>query len=801
MRYSWRWLSDFVELDGITPEQVADRFTLTVAELERIEKIGQGLRDILVGKIVSIAHHPNADRLLLIDVDIGGQIARGVSGAPNLFEGAVVPVALPGAKLPDGNVVRATDVRGVRSEVVVLSERELCLSDDHSGVMILPPDIKVGARLFEALPVEDTILEVDNKSITHRPDLWGHLGLAREIAAMTGRPLRPLDSSIPHCDDDLLNVSVENHLDCPRYMAMCFTGVRISPSPFWIRHRLRAAGLRPINNVVDLTNYLMLDLGNPLHAFDMRHIQERTIRVRRAAEGEAFRTLDGRDLRLTGNDLVISDAYRPVALAGVMGGENSEVLDDTTDVILEAATFNAGLIRRTAVRHGIRTDSSARFEKSLDPLLPPLAVAAFCRLLAEVSPGSRPASRVYDVARLDNRSLRIELDPSYVSKRLGLEVPKSRTKEVLVSLGFSVEEKSQGVFDVTVPSWRATRDVSIPEDLVEEVGRMVGYSYIQPTPPLAPVVLVPRQPIFELTTKLKKLLAGPCGMDEVMTYSFDSQSILKKIGYQPTEPLRVRNAISTDFTTMRVELAPNLLGVLERNALKIPNFAAFEIGRVFSSMRDHEGIPIQRQHLGMIAYERSAKNLDEIEALFRRVKGALEYVMDRMDFAGVSFVEGWADIEKPWMHRGALASMVISQDSIGYITRVHPATMKALDIKGAAIIAELDLHKLLSAERAVRRFVPLPRFPSIQADVSFVAPVNKCASDLDSLVRQEAGPLCVAVELISVYSGPPIPDGYRSLTFRMTFLAPDRTLQDSEVQAAVARVIATARERGINVRE
>ena len=340
MKFSWNWLSDYVDLAGIDPGAVADRFTLTVAELEGVEETGCGLKDVLVGRVAAVEPHPDADKLVVVEMDLGDRRVRGVSGAPNIRVGLVTPVALPGCRLPGGMEIKATDVRGVTSEVVVLSERETGLSDDHSGVIELPADTRLGESFPHVLPLEDVVFDVDNKSITHRPDLWGHHGVAREVAAMLRLPLKPLETEFPTIDADPLQVIVDDAADCPRYMAMCYSGVKVAPSPFWMGQRLRAVGMRPISNVVDVSNFVMLATGEPTHAFDMRQLNGDTIRVRRAGEGEPFRTLDGLDHELTGDDLLIADAERGGALAGVMGGENSEISDDTSDVVLECATFH-----------------------------------------------------------------------------------------------------------------------------------------------------------------------------------------------------------------------------------------------------------------------------------------------------------------------------------------------------------------------------------------------------------------------------------------------------------------------------
>jgi len=800
MKFSWNWLNDFVALDGVDPFEVADRFTLSVAELEGVERVGTGLDEIRTARIVGVSPHPTEPRWQVVGLDTGRGPVRCVSGAPNLEVGAVVPVALPGVRLPGGQTVEARVLGGVSSDAVVLSEAELGLSDDHSGVLLLPEDTPVGVRLPQAVPVEDVVFEVDNKAITHRPDLWGHHGIAREVAAMVARAMRPLEDEFPQGDGPPVPVVVDDPVDCPRYMAMGYAGVRVARSPFALARRLRLCGMRPISNVVDLTNYVMLATGEPVHAFDRRRIRGGMIRVRRARDGEGFRTLDGVDHVLCGEDLLIADAERGIALAGVMGGEESGIADDTTEVVLECATFHPGRIRKTAVRHGIRTESSARFEKSLDPTLPPRAMALFTRMLAQVSPGARPVTRVADAATFRRDLPRIALDPALVSRRLGVEVPRSRTVSILTSLGFSVREGSGGTLDVEVPSHRATRDVSIPEDLIEEVGRIVGYDRIPPKPPEVVEAHVPPNPMRALIREVRRLLVLGCGLDEVMTYSFPSESLLARIAVDPGPSLWLRNSLSADQVRLRTELAHNLLQAIERNASHTPAFGLFEVGRVFFPEPGPDGLPRQPQHVGIGLYDRGASAPEQATALLRRMKGILAYLLERLEVAGVALDTPLTAL-KPWMHPHRALAVLASGAPIGGLAAVHPRVLKALDCPGAAVLAEVDLEALLDRPREPRRFRAIPRFPSIQADLSFLVPLHGLVGDLIGLVRANAGPYLCAVDFVTEYRGAPIPADRRSVTLRLTFQAADRTLSDAEVQSAVAQVLQAARAQGVPIRD
>lgn len=799
MKFSWRWIGDHVDLAGIDPLWVADRFTMTVAELESVHPIGRDLEQVVIGKIKDLDRHPHADHLWVVMVDIGKKVVQVVSGAPNLRKGLFVPLALPGSTIPNKITVDAIELKGVTSEGVLLSEMEMGLSDDHSGVLELDDNLQAGCPFLEVYPIDDFIFEVDNKSITHRPDLWGHHGIAREISALVGRALGKLDDKCPQGDKDFLKVIVDDGHDCPRYMALGFENIKVGKAPFMIRHRLRAVGIRSISNVVDISNYVMLDVGEPIHAFDRRFISKDTIWVRRARDGESLRTLDGVDRVLTTEDLVICDAEKPIALAGVMGGENSEIKDDTTEVVLECATFHPGLVRRTALRHSLRTEASSRFEKSLDPNLPLKAATMFARMISCLIPGAKPSSILYDVKAFDPTPKHIILKPDYVSRRLGTEVPKEKTKQILVSLGFDVKEQGDA-FDVTVPSFRATRDISIPIDLVEEVGRIMGYDKCPPKAPLAPVVLVQRLPLKEMIRKTRRVLSLECGLDEVITYSFSSINLEDKINYHPEDPLYVKNPISVDAGRLRTELIPNLLGVMERNAEKINRFGIYEIGRVFSAKKDKEQIPIQPYHLGILLYNREAKAESQTTDLFRQLKGIIGHVSKSLMLPELQF-ERVVEANKPWIHPLRSAKIHVSTTEIGYISCIHPFVMYSLRLQGSGACLEISLETLKQLPTIPMKYKSISKFPCIEADLSFVIPQRNEVKDIEAIIRKNAGDYLAHLEFVTIYTGDPIPKGYKSVTYRMTFEAHDRTLSDAEVKSYVDKVIKAAKEVGISIRD
>ncbi len=606
MFVSWRWISQWVDTKGVEPLEFAQRFTCTVAEIDKVHQVGTGLRDVLVADVIAVAAHPASDKLHLATVDLGdkGQVTV-VCGAPDLAVGMRVPFVPPGVTLPSGIVVRLGEVRGVPSPGMLASEADLGLSDDHAGLLSLDGcHAPAGTSLPDAVQVEDVLYEVDNKSITHRPDLWGQYGMAREVAAMLGRPLHPLALEVALSQGAPVDLRVDAPDLCPRYVCARMEGIAVAPAPVDLRLRLRRLGVRPISNVVDATNLVMLETGNPLHAFDARSLRGNAICVRRAAENETITTLDGQVRRLQPSDCVIADGEGPVALAGVMGGADSEIKPDTVTVVLEAAAFDAATIRKTAMRLGMRTESSARFEKALDPALPGIAARRFLKLVGEMCPSARIVSELADAGPFHAAprvALQITTTASYLRERLGVtaeEMPLAWLVQCLERLDFHIE-REEDTLHVTVPSFRATKDVSIAEDLVEELGRHYGYGRIHPVAPLVPSKPPFTPPLRLLERKIRTALVQGCGLTEVVLYGFDHEGDRTRLGLGEGDLPRigVRNAISSEHKHLRRNLAPNLIAALERNLQQGDGRQAsreglqiglFEIGRVFLPVPDRE---------------------------------------------------------------------------------------------------------------------------------------------------------------------------------------------------------------------
>ena len=803
MKISWNWLKRHADLEGVNPYDMANRFTMAVAELEGIHEFGETYDRVLTARILGSRPHPNSQRLALVDLDLGnGRQVTAVSGAPNLTPGLVIPFAQPGVVLEgiEGKpTVCEADVKGVVSPGVTCSELELGISQDHTGLLEFPPDTPVGVPLTDVLPVHDYILEIDNKSITHRPDLWGHRGIAREVAALAGRRLLPFDGSIPEGREDPLVVRVDAPDLCPRYCALAFDGVKVARSPLWLKLALSRVGVRPISNVVDATNFAMLDVGNPLHAFDARFIEQDTIVVRRARPGEVLVTLDGWERHLLPDDLVIADGAKGVALAGVMGGENSEIKDDTTRVVLEAACFNPSAIRRTSSRLQLRTEASARFEKGLDMKAALDVTALFVRLMAEVAPGSRVASKLYNVSVPEPAATVIRVSPEFIRRKLGVDIPDSAMKGMLEGIEFVVDERG-GEFHITVPTFRATRDIRIPEDIVEEIGRIYGYDNIDPVPLLAAVAPPPVVVSRSLEARVRQSLVTS-GYNEVMTYSFASSTLAEAIGHSLAGAVELANPISSDMPVLRQSLVPNLLGLAVKNALQRDDFRLFEVGRVFYAAQEAGQIPHQERRAAGILYSKNGDNFE----LYRNVRSHVEALFHRLGRGEARMVEADASWQAPWVVQDKARGILLNSEDgalTGIVGMLSPVVRDRLKLRGKAAFFEINLEPVFAAREVVRKFKPLPRFPAIQNDLSVLVAMDVPYEKVAGAIQDAGGTLLDEMELFAIFRGGPIPEGKKSLSFHLRFRSPDRTLQDQEVDPVVKGILAALREKvGGEIRE
>jgi len=788
MRLSLEWLSDHVDLAGLSPEAVGELYTMHVAECS----VGDPWPGVVVGDVLAVRPHPDARKLRLVEVSAGGGgTLEVVCGAPNVAQGQKICFAPAGTTLPDGLVLEKRKIRGVVSAGMVLSERELGISDEHEGILVLDTDRPAGTPAREVLP-GGRVLDVENTAITTRPDLWGHYGAARELAAILERPLRPLALGDPFPKGKAgVAVAVECEDLCPRYLGWAIGGLRVEPSPAWLQRRLEDAGQRPINNLVDLTNYIQLELGQPLHAFDRRQIVDGRIVVRRSRPDEKVVTLDGTERTLPPDCCVIADPERAVAIAGVMGLENSEVGDDTTEIILEVANFDSVSIRRTSVALDLRTESAVRFSKGLDPEGVPAAARRFLELLRQVCPTARPLGAPCDVRVPPAPERVIGMAEDFAPRRLGIALEPERQQAILERLGFGVARRDGG-FTVRVPSWRAGNDVSLPEDLVEEVGRIHGYDKLPPVPLFGRLDPVPEEPEREGRRAAREALSGDAGLTEIFAYPFTTADECGRAGLEPG-PLQLSNAEQPGLDLMVTSLVPRTARALGDNLKYRDEVALYLVAPVFLK-EEAQGLPRENERVAIGVARRGGRH-----PVFA-VKGAVEALLERLRVGGARVEQVTGGAVPPWLHPGRAARVGRGRQTFGWFGEVHPRVARAFDLDAPAALADLDLDLLRGASGRARRMQPISRYPTVKYDVAVVAERTTPAGDVEAALRRADEKLVREVRLFDVYEGKSLPAGTRSLAFRMVFGADDRTLSTEDVERLRASVSSILAKRGWTLR-
>jgi phenylalanyl-tRNA synthetase beta chain len=791
MRVPLSWLREFVTWSG-SAEALAERLVMVGLNVESIEQVGRVDARIESGRLASVEPHPDADRLAVCRVDLGGKTPVViVSGAPELAVGQLVAVALPGARLADGRETKAAEIRGVTSAGVLCSEAELGLGDDASRVLVLSDEAAPGTALAELPGVADTVLELE--VTPNRGDWLSILGVAREVAAVTGARLkhpkpRPREAGNRATRD--LRVRVETPDLCPRYTARLVRGVRIGPSPFWLRLRLRRAGMRSVNQVVDATNYIMIERGQPLHAFDFGHVAEGRIVVRRATAGEPLVTLDGVERRLDDADLVIADARGPVALAGVMGGQASEVTTATRDVLLESAFFAPASIRRTSRRLSLPSQAAYRFERRVDPAMVPEAVDAVASLIVRLA-GGRVAPGIVEDAPGRARLVppRIRLRPRRVVAVLGSPLPRAEIGRRLRAIGAASRGEGETVV-VTPPSHRG--DLQIEEDLIEEIARLGGYDRIPATLPLVPLGSGEDTPSRVLARQVRRLLVAE-GLAEMVTLSFtDADSNRRLPGFVGRElrALAVKNPLSSETGELRRSPLAGMLRALRTNRDRGASFVgAFELGKGYGLDRD--GARREPRAIALLLWGTwPARGLERSgEAVgFFDLKGAVGNLLAGLGIDDAA-VRWQPAAEVPFLHPGKAAVIEVAGASVGVAGALHPEVAQASDLAGEVWLAELDFTDL--AHYVPRRLAlrPLPRFPAVTRDLAVIVDEAFRAGEIVEEVRALGSPQIEAVRLFDCYRGAPIPAGKKSLAYSIAYRALDRTLTDDEVNALHGTVV------------
>jgi phenylalanyl-tRNA synthetase beta chain len=845
MYISFRWLMRHVDLAGVSPRDLALDLTLQTAEVEGVEPFAPALADVVVGHVISRDPHPDADKLGVCQVDLGplnegGEPFQIVCGAPNVGPGQLVAVARIGTHLPvqggDGETfkIKKSKIRGVESCGMICSERELGLCDEHDGIWVLPfgPE---GNQDLLGMPVADAlgsidgqydwVIEIDNKSLTHRPDLWGHRGIAREVAAIRGTELKALDVSLPAMGSAAPTPVHVETAACSRYVGIQIDGLVNGKSPEWMRHLLLAAGQRPIDLFVDVSNFVMLDLAQPNHLFDRRQIGAGGIVVRNANAGEAMQTLDGETRKLTPADMVIASDAGPVALAGIMGGQASKVQADTSGLLLELATFDAATVRRTSARLGLRSDSSARFEKSLDPTLPIKAAGHMLRLLQELQPSLVLPAGVSDAGKWTDPACQVDVRPARVRAVLGLSedvLPDARIEAMLTSVGFGVAAVGDH-WTISVPSDRSTKDVGIEEDLIEEVGRMFRYDRIPERRLVAELAPLQRDERRHMVRRIQDRLTGALGFHETMGYSFLSEPLVHALGLGDAPYVRVKNPVAEGFTRIRRHVVPTLLGLVRPNVRHLSNLGRAEI-RLFEVGKGYQpeganpaGEPREVHEAGLLLALAGQPNLDPsafgTSALFR-LKGAVTDLLTALERAlpnrgGETGLE-WTRPDQPGLpfaHPGK--TMVARAEGtdvvLATVSELEPGCRVALGVTGdeAADVAFATIHidALIGAEERPLIHRPLPRFPGIKVDVALALGEATLAADVEAALVQAGKGLVRDLELFDLYMGDKLPAGKKSLAWHVLLQSDAGTLGEKETGKFLSRVEHLAGQLGGELRK
>ena len=769
MKFSYNWIRELVEGLDCTPGALERLITMKTAECEGIEIAGEMLGRARAARVETVAPIAGT-HLTMATVDTGPDGLRTViCGAPNCVPGMVT------AYVPIGKKT----IHGVESDGMLASGAELGINKDHSGIVEL--DAPVGAPIPGC--AADSIIEIDNKSITHRPDLWGHFGMAREVAAIFGGKLKdPAKLNLLPAGGAAIEVQIENLDLCPRYSALVFENVTIQPSPLWLQARLTAIGLNPISNIVDMTNFVMAELAQPMHAFDADKLRGGTIFIRPASPGEKFRALNDEEYTLGPSNLVIADAGGAIALAGVIGGKDSAIGAGTKRVVLESANFQASSIRKTSSAIKLRTDASMRFEKAQDAANTVRGIARAIELLQCISPGIRTVGGVADPRKPAETPAPIELPLEWLARKLGRAISAQETRRILEGLEFGVAEPRPGLFSVSVPSWRATKDISIKDDLVEEVGRMVGYDSIAPQAPLIASTVPPANPQRRFQHQVRNVVADQ-GFTEVYNYSFLSEEAVLDFGFHPASHVRVTNPIASDQALLRASLLPGIRKNIVENAKHRDAFRLFEIGLEIHPQPEGT-LPDEVPHLVAALYDRQG---DGAAGLFeiKRVALCLMPGAETQPAAARSFEHPARAAELRW--RG---------QAVGRVFELHPTLLES----GRAAILDLDLRRLQQLSAVDVKYAAVRRYPSRAFDLSVIAGLREQAARLEAGIRSFAGPLLESVQFLRQYSGPPLEEGRKSVSFRLTVGSADRTLSSDDVTAIRTAIIEGMRGLGYELR-
>ncbi|QXM06350.1 phenylalanine--tRNA ligase subunit beta [Crassaminicella indica] len=786
------WLKQYVDIENIDIKDLRDGLVMSGSNVETVEYLGERINKIVVGKILEIKKHPNAEKLVVTQVDVGDEVIQIVTGATNVEEGQYIPVILNGGRLPDGTKIKRGKLRGVISNGMMCSGEELGIEDKalpmhqaKDGIYILDEDYPLGMDIKDVLGFDDHIIEFE---ITpNRPDCLSMLGMAREASATFNVPLKELKINIKEEVDNIENYASVEVLDselCNRYVARVIKDVKIKPSPQWMQNRLMKAGIRPINNIVDITNYVMLELGQPLHAFDLDTLAGKKIIVKRAKEGESFVTLDGAERKLDNSILMIADSEKSVALAGIMGGLNSEVTDNTKTILLESANFSANAVRSISKKLGLRTEASARFEKGIDPNTAIIAANRVCELVEELKIG-KVVKGVIDIYpnRLEEKV--IEIRPKRMNDLLGTDLSNEEMIDILERLGMKVETK-QEKFSVTVPSFRL--DITQEIDFVEEIARIYGFNNLGMTLPKGNTQGAKTN--GQIIEALAKNTLNAVGLNEIQTYSFISPKTFDLLCI-PEESFMRRvvkliNPLGEETSVMRTTLMGNMLEVLSRNYNRnVEKAQAFELGNTFIPKSiPVETLPIEKKVLTLGMY---GKEVD-----FYSLKGVIERLFERL---GIKDFEYIPEKNHKTFHPGRCANIIYGNHILGVMGEIHPDVMENYDMDIRVYVSEIDFNIIYQIASLDRLYQELPKYPAVTRDMAIVVKDDIYVKQIEAIVKENGGKILESIKLFDVYKGKQIEEGYKSVAYSLTYRAKDRTLTDEEVTKVHEKIVKELEEK------
>lgn len=787
MFISMNWIRDFVDLSGLDLNKLIHQFSLSTAEVENeIFYKGSDLSGVVVAEIKSVEDHPNSKKLHLLKVDIGeSELVDVVCGAPNVRVGMKTAFAKVGAQLGEITIA-PRPLAGFMSCGMCCSEKELGISEDNSGIMDLDANLPNGKDIKEIFAIDDIIFEVDNKSLTNRPDLWGHYGIAREFAALSGRPLKPLETADLAAYENLpsLDIAIEDD-DCLRYSGIKFDNVSVTVSPMNMRIRLYYCGMRAINFLADMTNYLMLEMGQPMHAFDSRKVE--TIRIKKYAAPFVFQTLDGVERNIDENTLMICNDDVPVAIAGIMGGLDSEIVEDTTSLTLESACFDPVSVRKSSARLAHRTDASQRYEKTLDPEMTVTAIARFVKLLTDIDAGAKVISRLTDVYRRSYERKTLCIDKAYVDRYTGIgdAITNEHIETTLKALGFEVEAAG-GNFTVKVPSWRATKDVTLKADLIEEITRIYGYDNFAPVTAKSPLYPVRMESEKSTETQIKDILVKAFGLHELHSYLWQYADEYKRLGMEVVDNVKILNATNPNLETLRRSIVPTQLCQVKYNTGYAPEFGVFEIGRVVGGLKA-DGMCDEKKMLTVTLFSKTAS----LQELYFRLRDMIAVVVDDLRHKSISFQPITATAD--YQHPKNLNAIVCDGVVLGEMGIVHPNVSKKLDKKASIVYLELDVQKLSEIIDAGIHYEEASKYPGMEIDLTFL---SDSFAPIAQAIEEEKSALIRKVKVADLYKGE---DG-TAITVRLSFGCMDRTLTREEVQAVTDSIVARLSANNIHMK-